>query len=236
MTENLWHVANRDHLLSCLMDSSKRFVVLTLVLMNEDENVKVMLRKHIKEKSKIYKNIIFLYYPLKKEDFGKIWDLLPNDETSYPRIYHLYDVDEMMGEVWNLKDKSKLVESDYLFEQFHKYYINFDPNFKKEEVKEQIQTKEKDDEQFYEISGNDIQTNAQTNTQPYVPDMATERKKLIEKIEFIQQCGDDFKTAFIKDIQKRKEKEKKRKQENKNNSDNEPSSNKVKDKEKKRVR
>ena len=105
--QNLWHIANRDHLLSYLMNSEKKFVVLALVLIDEIESIKVMIRKHIKEKSKIYKNIMFLYYPLKKEDFGKIWELLPNDVDSYPRIYHLYDVDKMLGEVWNLKDKSK---------------------------------------------------------------------------------------------------------------------------------
>lgn len=246
--QNLWHIANRDHLLSCLMDSKKKFVVLTLVLMNEDDSVKVMLRKHIKEKSKIYKNIIFLYYPLKKDDFGKIWELLPNDEASYPRIYHLYDVDKMLGEVWNLKDKSKLVESEFLFKKFHKYYIDFDPHsVKEEEQKSSSQSNQNNkdvvdenieehyDEDICNISGNEIGGKQNNQTEEvYKPDIATERKKLIEKIKFIQQSGEEFKTLFIKDIQKRKQKEKKRK-EKENGSEN-TKEQKLKDKEKKRVR
>lgn len=243
--QNLWHIANRDHLLSCLIESKKKFVVLTLVLIDQEDSIKVMLRKYIKEKSKIYKNIIFLYYPLKKDDFGKIWELLPNDIDSYPRIYHLYDVDKMLGEVWNLKDKSKLADSDYLFKKFHNYYINFDPTqnnnqnnqeSSNEKINEETNETEKNNYENQQNQPNQqIQPNQYTEPKQNKLDIVTERKKLIDKIQLIQQCAEEFKTSFIKDIQKRKEKEKKIKLKQKENKEENKEENKDTDSEKKNI-
>ncbi len=257
--QNLLHIANRDHLISYLLDTKEKFVVLALVLIDTPDQTKVIIRKHIKEKSKLYPNVIFLYCSLKKDDCGKVWNLLPEDESKYPIICHVYDIEKKLGEVFKFKDRSSLSGSEFLFTKFHDYYINFNPHAKQkqEEIKQQQnqqnqhqtstisdQDKQKqdnenvydnennvEDDEFYNISGNEIKKqNTQQIQEVYKPDIATERKKLIEKINFIKQAAEEFKTSFIKDIQKRKEKEIKLRGKRKEESDKNIKSNKVTEK------
>lgn len=258
---NLGQPINRDDLLFHLMSGKGKFIVLTLVLLETNESIKIALRKYIKKKSKIYPNVLFLYYAVRNDDFGKIWDMLPNDPDTYPRVYHLYDVDKWLGEVWNLHDKNTIEnELEYSFQKLHKHYINFvppvnDPTNKKtqqtqqtnqtgqqlhqqqnqqtnqqtsQQTSQQQHISEVSDEVCGNISGNEVRsfnqqplqsqqfqkTSQVMDDKPQL-DLATEKKKLIEKIMFIQKSGEEYKEAFAKDIQKRKRKEEKRREKEK---------------------
>jgi hypothetical protein len=228
MENNLWQIENRDKLLSFLMDSKKKITVLTVVMSNSSENNKIMLRKYIKSKSKIYKNVNFVYYVVKKNDFDTIifkneknknLNLLPND-NGYPRIWHLFDCDKCLGEIFNICDESELKQSDFVFNKLGEYYLNYkqptnvrlniqtnssNSNNSNNHIQENIQKKEDVIPQvkIFEPSNQIIK---EENNIDYI----NENKKLLEKIQIVQQQGEEFKTTFIKDIQKRKEKEKKR--------------------------
>ena len=47
-----------------LKNSKGKFIIVTLVVEQNDDNIKAILKKYIKTKAKIYPNVIFLYYLL----------------------------------------------------------------------------------------------------------------------------------------------------------------------------
>lgn len=241
--KNLWQVINRDDLLYHLRNSEKKFIVLTLVLLDTDESLKGTLRKYIKRKSIEYPNISFVYYSLRKEDFGKIGSLVPNDLSHYPVMYHIYNKTKMLVEVPSIdKSKAKFDELDKSFSLVHECYSTFDPNATEDQNQQKQNNKNKYDEEEYEeyeeydeyededeIINNDnnkqqynlipqnsnntmIKTNnvnyANTN-QPTQVDKTTEKKKLVEKILFIQKKGELYMDEIFDEIKKRKKEEEK---------------------------
>ena len=69
---NLLEIIKFDDLLKKLREGENKFIVLAVTLDETQESIKIMLRKFIKEKSKIYPKVTFLYYKLQKNDLGKL--------------------------------------------------------------------------------------------------------------------------------------------------------------------
>lgn len=148
MSQNLFQVANRDDLLFHLRGGEGKIIVLTLVLLETDDAIKTMLRKYIKRKSEQYPSVFFLYYNVRKEDFGKVGKLLPDDKKTYPRLYHIFNVVKLMGQVWNINKTNKSIgELDESFNILHNYYSEFDPNLNddQEEYSDQKEESEEPD-------------------------------------------------------------------------------------------
>ena len=91
MAENLYQVVNMDDLFYFLRGGKDKLIVLSLVLLSTDENIKRMIRKYIKEKSKQYQGAMFLYYAVRKEDFGRI-SFLTDNVASYPKMCHIFNI------------------------------------------------------------------------------------------------------------------------------------------------
>ena len=62
MAQNLLEIIKFDDLLKKLREGNDKFTVLVITLNNTETSKKIMLRKFIKEKSKIYPKVNFLYF------------------------------------------------------------------------------------------------------------------------------------------------------------------------------
>lgn len=239
MTNNLWQILNRDDLLFHLRNGKNKIIVLSLVLLNTDQNIKTMIRKYIKRKAEEFSNIIFLYYVVRNEDIGRVGTLIPKDLEKYPTLYHIYNVTELLGEVTGIDD-TKLI--DQSFKRMNEYYKNFDPN------KNNVQTDnnpsnpsnpsniEDNDNNYDDNNKNDdnddidkiteANTNANrvsnpnmtnekfTSNQPQTTDdlivnPVLEKKKKLEKIALMKKKSDEYMAKFYEELAERKKNEEK---------------------------
>jgi hypothetical protein len=217
MSQNLFQVANRDDLLFHLRGGEGKIIVLTLVLLETDEAIKTMLRKYIKRKSEQYPSVFFLYYNVRNEDFGKVGKLLPDDKKTYPRLYHIFNVVKLMGQIWNINKTNKSIgELDESFNILHNYYSEFDPNLNDDQEEysdlepapvQQTQKPKKVNKQVL-VNKKPIYMQQNPNL-PIQLDKMTEKKKLLEKIMLIQQKSREYQTEIINEITSRKKEEKK---------------------------
>jgi hypothetical protein len=120
MTNNLWEIIKFDDLVFLLRNAEKRFIVLSIITEETDENIKKMIKVFIKEKSKIYPKVTFLFYKAKKSDFGKLDPMFDKDITKYPKIIHIWDVRDIMLGVMAIDNKEIMEKS---FEEFHNIYL-----------------------------------------------------------------------------------------------------------------
>lgn len=181
---NLLQVVTMDDLLYLLGNGKNKIIVLSLVLTKSDEIMKRKIKKFIKKKSELYTNVLFLYYIVRNEDFGRI-SFLTKNKTEYPKMCHIFDKTELLLEVASIDN------IDILEESFHKvdgYY----KKFKFEEQKEIIEEKKTHIDEEYETK-NPI----------------ADKKKHTEKLELLKKVADDYNVEFFKDCQKRKKEEEK---------------------------
>jgi hypothetical protein len=80
----------------------------------------------LKQKSKIFPNVLFLYYVTNKSEFGKN-SLLPKTALNYPCINHIYDIYELIVSVegvestQDIQDGFTEMESDYVYHRDNVY-------------------------------------------------------------------------------------------------------------------
>jgi len=187
MGDNLWHITSFDDLPVVLKNNQQNFVVLTIITNDTTEQIRVMLRKYIKEKSKLYPKVVFLYYKAQRNDFGNLKPLLDSDATQYPKMFHLYER-EILSFCAMIDCKEKLDES---FEELNGPYLNGKPfEQENESPKEELKNESKDD-----------------FPAPPLIDPEIERKKTHEKIKLLREMQHQCEIDFIEEFAKRKETE-----------------------------
>ena len=200
MTDNLWHIVNFDDLAILLRNNEKRFVVLTIITNETSELIRVMLRKLIKEKAKIYPNVFFLYYKAQKNDFGNLKPLLEEDITKYPKIFHLYN--RQILSVAASIDNKEIPELS--FKDLHEDYLKFE--MPKEKEKEEIKENSPESDDLSKDEKKKEPEKENTEDAIY-KDPELEKKKNAEKIKLLQKMQKECEIDFIEDYLKRKEEE-----------------------------
>lgn len=205
---NIWQIVSRDDLMYFLRKGVKQFVVLALVLSNTPKELKSLIKKIMKQKANKYKNVTFLYYTVRPEDFNKI-SILDGDVEKYPKICHIYDVKDLLRYV-NSIDGPECIEKT--FEGLDKYYLNDSEQSQQQLQQTQQPQQNKQHQQTQQNQQNQTQqyiNNIQNDDQrPY--DIATEKKKIHEKLEILEKHAEEFTTEFLKDCAHRKKKEEKK--------------------------
>ena len=229
MSQNLWQIVNRDDLLYFLRGGKGKFIVLTMVLLSTDDNTKKIIKKFIKNKSKQYPHITFLYYVVRNEDFSKKISFLNNNVNEYPKMCHIYNVDTMLIELKAI-DGIDIMEKS--FKKLDEYYsANGKQNHNQQKTDELEESEESESSQgdkqlpVHQITpqiANSIggmlpsdatQQNTQYPTQQINP--VLERKKLLEKLTLLRNKSEEYTIEFLKECQKRKKEEEKQKTKNK---------------------
>ena len=108
---NLWEIVKFDDLVYLLRNAEKRFIVLSIITDETDEQIKIMIKKLIKAKSKIYPKVTFLFYKAKKPDFGRLDPMFNKDMTEYPKLFHIWDVKDILIGVLRVDNKDLLEKS-----------------------------------------------------------------------------------------------------------------------------
>lgn len=120
MPNNLWEIIKFDDLVYLLRNAEKRFVVLSIITEDTDESIKKMIKVFVKEKSKLYPRVTFLFYKAKKQDFGRLQPMFDKDITKYPKLFHVWDVKEILTGVLAVDNKEIIEKS---FEDLHNVYL-----------------------------------------------------------------------------------------------------------------
>jgi hypothetical protein len=199
------------------------------VLLDTDDRIKGMIKKFIKKKAEVLPNVLFLYYVVRNEDFGKN-GLLEKDKTKYPKMCHMYGMTELLIGVTSI-DNVQIMEQSFKHKEkgieLEKWYshvpqqdncteeiISDDDNQKDEHISEKQNT-------------NDIQKNVCNNSnssnsyiqpvqQTYQTiDPVVEKKKFLQKLLLLKTKSDEYNVTFLKEFQKRKKEEEKNNKKNK---------------------
>lgn len=199
---NLIQVINYDDLLYFLREGRNKIIVLTLVLINTDDNIKHMLKKFIKEKSQEFPYITFIYYIARQKDLGKVpATILEKDENQYPKLCHIFDIDNLLGDITSIDNIKELDKSfAKLKPKYEQWIHDQQKNTNNTENTDSIKEKQSVKEQ-------QIIPEQQEN----IIDPMKEKKKYMEKLMILKSKGDEYKIEFITDIQKRKQEEEKNK-------------------------
>ena len=103
---------------------------ITIIGLTVNENTreeKIMIRKFLKDKSRVYKNINFIYMNVQQEEYGGL-NIIDSSIQSYPQVYHIQYNDILVhvkaADVQALKESFNAVEQYYVD---HISYVN-DPN------------------------------------------------------------------------------------------------------------
>ena len=228
MSQNLWQIVNRDDLLYFLRGGKGKFIVLTMVLLSTNDNTKKLIKKFIKNKSKQYPHITFLYYVVRSEDFSKKISFLNNNVDEYPKMCHIYNIDTMLIELKAI-DGFDIMEKS--FKKLDEYYsVNNKQTHNQQQTEESEGSESsKNDKQLPPVQqiipqiANGIgsmlqagqsQQNTQYPAQPINP--VLERKKLLEKLTLLRNKSEEYTIEFLKECQKRKKEEEKQKTKTKN--------------------
>lgn len=207
--QNLWQVVNYDDLLYFLRNGQGKFIVLSIVLIDTNDKIKSMIKKFIKRKSVSFPNVTFLYYPKRKDDTARKLSLLKGNNNEFPKMCHIYNVEELLLEVSTVDCIEILDES---FKKLEPYYIRDLKNPKSQnDNSENAQQDHKTE--ISNASNSQYQTEqhsmpAQSSNHNEI-DMIAERRKLVEKIALLKEKAGEYNIEFLKECQKRKKEEEK---------------------------
>jgi len=178
---NIWEVTTVSDIVKILKLNPKKFVILGLSLVSAPKLEYKMIKKFLKEKAKIYPNIIFLFFKVEKNDLGKI-SLLDSNVDTYPWIYHVYDYNNIFIKVNNANEET-IYKS---FEAGEEYY-------------------KKDLEEFMDNS-NKLTTK---QVEDIDQDAWKQQQIMIEKLLTFQNKAKKYNLELLEDIKQRKKEEEK---------------------------
>lgn len=212
MANNLWEIIDFDDLVYLLKNAQNKFIVLSITTENTDNSIKKIIKKTIKEKSKLYPKVTFLLYKAKQQDFGKLQPMFDKDTTQYPKMFHIWNIQEIMTGVIAI-DNKEIIESS--FEDFHDVYFAgklpnvLDEENKREEREEIVEEKKEEKQNIKQNAQNNIKNNMQNNMQAQIQnkDPVLEKKKFAEKINLLRQKQEEYTLEFLSEFKKRKEEE-----------------------------
>lgn len=203
--QNIYQIMNYSDLIELLTNGIDEFIILTVVAPQTNATLKIQLKKYIKMKAKIFPNVTFLYYTIKKDDPEKI-SILNKNMSNYPKMCHIYNVTQLLTEISNI-DSMEAVDDN--FKKVEGYYI--------EDLKcdEEAANTNHENEEEIQSTGNKkeemrIQTSMPTS------DPLLEKKKNNEKLALFMKKIEDFNIEFLKDCKGRKEEEENNKKKKKN--------------------
>jgi hypothetical protein len=202
---NIWQVTIFDDLLYHLRKGSKKIIVLSLVLLNTDNNVKNRIKKLMTEKASQYPNIVFIYYVVRHEDFGRKLNIIDKDITQYPIMYHIFDMRDILCHIAKIDDAVTL--RNY-FKKTEDLYLNStnEDNFSNNENEDGNGNEVLEESKIRPV--NDIIVpSAQTNQETQL----LEQKKFTEKLILLRKKADEYTFSFLEEIAKRKKEEEKHK-------------------------
>lgn len=232
ITKNLWQVMKYDDLLYLLRQSEKgRHVTLCIVLRSTPDNIKSSIKKFLKDKSRIFPNVTFLYFIANKKDLGAIPNVVDKDESEYPVMRYIYNVKELLGSVYSIETTrdlqdgfKEIIENDYIIHRNLMAKREREQNNKQEEQLEELEEhqhqeqEEQQDEEIHEqtqqnankqakmaqMIQNQIKTQMETHQQNI-----TDQKKFLDKLLLLKSKSESYQFDFAKDILKRKKEEEK---------------------------
>lgn len=206
-----------DDLLYFLRNGKNKIIVLTMVLLNTEEDLKKDIRRFIKRKSEKYPNIIFLYYAVRDDDFGRI-SIISKNKKEYPKMCHIYNVTDLLVEVSGI-DNVEILKSS--FKKLNNYYKNFKEDAKisekSDEIKQPVITDKEHNENNFQQENIFNQVQDVQDKQPEINpvNLIVEQKKFNQKLELLKKVADDYNIDFFRECQKRKKEEEKIKKEKK---------------------
>ena len=194
---------NRDDLLFNI--KSNKIVVIGLVLNETEQSIKLMIRKYLKNKSREYPNVVFLYFVARNEDLGKIGDLLTTDTTKYPQLWHIYDVKNLLTKVTAIDDTTLMDKS---FDEVHKFYKEYDPNKEKTEDVENIDDLHENNNVEQDVENTQEEQNNTLNVANNMTmQMMMNKKKNMEKLALYKIKSNEYMIKFYEEIANRKKNE-----------------------------
>jgi hypothetical protein len=225
MPNNLWEIIKFDDLAYLLRNAEKRFVVLTVITEETEESIKKMMKVFVKDKSKLYPKVTFLFYKAKKQDFGRMDPIFNKNVSEYPKMFHIWNVKKIMTGVISV-DNKEILESS--FEDLHDVYLvgklpeeNEENTDNEEEhssnyddhTNEEKKTNQNNNQNNSQNNNKQIQQNkvnfaiSPTIEQQQYKDPSIEKKKFIEKLKLLQDKQKENKLEFLSELKRRKEEE-----------------------------
>lgn len=226
--QNIWEIVTVNDLVKILKEHENRFVIVSLTLQNTPTDIVKMIKKFLKDYSKIYKNITFLYLNVSDKDLGRI-NILKKDKSEYPFVYHIYNTSDIFVSV-NRVNKQTLYESMYAVEKYYKKDLeNYINNLSNQNViktsqsnlstnnvmintnllntqNNNIRNNENDEnqdaQQNDELQNDELQNDEETQRK------VAEHENLLNKIIVFEEKKKLHNLKFLEDIQKRKKEEK----------------------------
>jgi ribosomal protein L30E len=232
MSRNIWEIVNVTDLVKILKENEQKFVIVALTLQNTPSDDIKLIKKFLKDYSKKYKNLTFLYFKVNDKDLGRI-SLLKTDKSEYPFIYHIYDVNNIFVSV-NRVNKNTLYESMGAVEEYYKKdlenryntQINTQVNIQKNTKIKQKQNQNNNDgdngdnydnnDDDNDNMNNNMNNNINEDDENMLEnDAETERKviehqRLLNRILLFEEKKKKHNIKFLEDIQKRKKEESKK--------------------------
>jgi hypothetical protein len=205
---NIKQVQHADSIPKLLKSFPGRFAIIGVTLQDTSNDSKIYIRKWLKEHSKHFPNILFIYLCAHDEELGKL-SILKEDRDEYPYVYHICDTNKVCGYANNAEPET----INELFSKMNDYYVKDREYF----LESMDKNKEQDnDNQDDEISENN--TNEDTNTNSNNDNVNNELKKKkenianrrmtekrkLDKLLILSKYSEKFKKDFLKDIKRRK--------------------------------
>ena len=219
--QNIWEIVTVNDLVKILKEHENKFVIVGLTLQTTPDDMIKTIKKFLKDYSKIYKNITFLYLNVLDKDLGRI-NILKKDKSEYPFVYHIYNTSDIFVSV-NRVNKQTLYESMYAVEKYYKKdlenYLSSLSNEKSNNViinnnlpfnnnlnNDQLNNN-KNDEDYNE---NQEQERQQINDlqNEETQQKVLEHENLLNRIVIFEDKKKIHNLKFLEDIQKRKKEEK----------------------------
>ena len=152
---NLWELIKFDDLLKKLRDGTDKFIVLVITLDETSESIKTMLRKFIKEKSKIYPKVNFLYYKAQKSVLGKLERMFERDVSQYPALFHIFDISRILQMELKIDCREVL---EPMFKKMHEPYLMGETYIQQQQRQQkQLEQEENDNIDDADYDNNDEQ-------------------------------------------------------------------------------
>jgi len=225
MSQNIWEIVTVTDLIKILKEHEQKFVIIAITLQNTPIEIIKILKKFLKDYSKKYKNITFLYFNVADKDLGRI-SLLNKDKSEYPFLYHIYDVKNIFVSV-NRVNKNTLYESMYAVEKYYQqneYNItnnmdnqnndndNNNNNNNNNNVNNDNDNHNNDNNNDNNMNNDNNYTNIDEDNMVLNNNEETQRKvieheKLLNRIYLFEEKKKKHNRDFLEDIQKRKKKE-----------------------------
>lgn len=215
-SNNLWEVVCFEDLLYFLRKSKNSHIMLGMVLQSTDDDIKSLIRSFLKNKSKIFPNVTFLYFVVRSKDMGKLNGMIDKDESKYPFIYNVYNVHDILIKTCNIESYDDLVssfseiEQDYIIHK--KHFVVQHQKSESEDLSsgnhtsndDSVLTQTQQMEKIKEQMKKQMETQAEQQQQNL-----SDKKRLLDKILLLKTIGEQYQLDFVQDIAKRKKEEEK---------------------------